>query len=203
MATKKCPNGHQYDSSIYGDNCPFCPSPNSGHTQAAEDFGGGETKATGAWDGGGETKATNDWNSSGNNPTQAMQDYDGGHTVIRTVGGPNGSNPDGGRRVVGILVSYTANPAGEVYKVYEGRTLIGRDRTCDISFPNDSHMSGKHLLIQYVEAKGSFRAKDQGSSNGTYVNGTVYVMDEPIELKSNDVIVLGSTKLLFLAIPEF
>lgn len=24
MATKKCPNGHQYDTSIYGDNCPFC-----------------------------------------------------------------------------------------------------------------------------------------------------------------------------------
>lgn len=31
MATKKCPNGHQYDSSIYGDNCPFCPG--EGHTR--------------------------------------------------------------------------------------------------------------------------------------------------------------------------
>lgn len=29
MATKKCINGHQYDSSIYGDNCPFCPSSHS------------------------------------------------------------------------------------------------------------------------------------------------------------------------------
>ena len=34
MATKKCPNGHQYDSSIYGDNCPFCPS---GHTHVNND----------------------------------------------------------------------------------------------------------------------------------------------------------------------
>lgn len=28
MATKKCINGHLYDPTIYGDNCPFCPSSN-------------------------------------------------------------------------------------------------------------------------------------------------------------------------------
>lgn len=192
MATKKCPNGHQYDSTIYGDNCPFCPSSN-GHTRVNDDFGGGETQATMDW-GGGETA-----------PTETMQhfDGDGGRTVIRVIGDNNEPNPDGGRRVVGVLVSYSANPAGEVYKVYEGRTIIGRDRTCDLPFPKDSHMSSKHFLIQYVEAKGAFKAKDQGSSNGSYVNGQVYVMDESIDLKTNDVIVLGGTKFVFLAIPEF
>ena len=25
MATKTCKNGHAYDASIYGQNCPFCP----------------------------------------------------------------------------------------------------------------------------------------------------------------------------------
>jgi len=192
MATKKCPNGHQYDSTIYGDNCPFCPS-SSGHTRVNDEFGG-ETQATMDWGTGGETA-----------PTETMQNYDGdgGRTVIRVIGGTDAPNPDGGRRVVGVLVSYSANPAGEVYKVYEGRTIIGRDRTCDLPFPQDSHMSSKHFLIQYVEAKGAFKAKDQGSSNGSYVNGQVYVMDETIELKSNDVIVLGGTKFVFLAIPEF
>ena len=192
MATKKCPNGHQYDSTIYGDNCPFCPS-SSGHTRVNDEFGG-ETQATMDWGIGGETA-----------PTETMQNYDGdgGRTVIRVIGGTDAPNPDGGRRVVGVLVSYSANPAGEVYKVYEGRTIIGRDRTCDLPFPQDSHMSSKHFLIQYVEAKGAFKAKDQGSSNGSYVNGQVYVMDETIELKSNDVIVLGGTKFVFLAIPEF
>ncbi|MBO7226697.1 MAG: FHA domain-containing protein [Bacteroidales bacterium] len=51
--------------------------------------------------------------------------------------------------------------------------------------------------------KGVFKAKDQGSSNGTFVNGQVYAMDESIELKTNDVLILGKTKFVFLAIPEF
>lgn len=191
MATKKCSKGHQYDSTIYGDNCPFCPSSN-GHTRVTDDFEG-------------ETRATEDFDGGGTLPTEPMRDFDGGggRTIIRTIGGTDAPNPDGGRRVVAVLVSYSVNPAGEVYKIYEGRTIIGRDRTCDLPFPNDSHMSSKHFLIQYVEAKGSFKAKDQGSSNGSYVNGQVYVMDDPIELKSNDVIVLGGTKFIFLAIPEF
>ena len=195
MATKKCSNGHQYDSTIYGDNCPFCPS-SYGQTQVNDDFSGGETRATTEWNPYG----------GGTSPTETMQYHGedaGGRTVIRVVGGTETPNPDGGRRVVGILVSYSANPAGEVYKVYEGRTIIGRDRTCDLPFPNDSHMSSKHFLIQYVEAKGAFKAKDQGSSNGSYVNGKVFVMDESIDLKTNDVIVLGGTKFVFLAIPEF
>lgn len=192
MATKKCPNGHQYDSNIYGDNCPFCPE--SSHTRV--------NNATGGFDG--ATRPTGDWVGSETGATAPYQDdFGGGHTVIRNLNGTGASNPDGGRKVVGLLVSYSANPAGEIYKVYEGRTTIGRDSTCDIPFPNDTHMSAKHFLIQFVEAKGVFKAKDQGSSNGTFVNGQVYVMDEPIDLKTNDVLVLGETKLVFLAIPEF
>ena len=66
-------------------------------------------------------------------------------------------------------------------------------------------MSAKHLLIQYVEAKGSFRAQefDKGSANGSYVNGQVYVLGDVIDLKDKDVIVIGGTKLVFLVIPEF
>lgn len=195
MATKKCFNGHQYDSAIYGDNCPFCPNPNA-HTRVSDEFNSGETRSTmGSWNDFGNASA----------PTETMQHSggDSGRTVIRVIGNSDAPNPDGGRRVVGILVSYSANPAGEVYKVYEGRTTIGRDRTCDLPFPEDSHMSSKHFLIQYVEAKGAFKAKDQGSSNGSYVNGQVYVMDESVDLKTNDIIVLGGTKFVFLAIPEF
>lgn len=42
MATKQCPNGHQYDSSIYGDNCPFCP--NSTRISNSGAFDGGATQ---------------------------------------------------------------------------------------------------------------------------------------------------------------
>lgn len=193
MATKKCPNGHQYDSSIYGDNCPFCPS---GHTHVNTDINDDpiSTKATGlANPNYGTNNATVNYN----------EDIGGGHTIIRNLNGTGMSNPDGGRKVVGILVSYSANPAGEVYKIYEGKNIIGRGTECDVSFPNDSNMSRNHLLIQYIDAKGAFRATDQGSSNGTYINGEVCVLGDIIDLKTNDVIVLGSTKLIFIAIPNF
>lgn len=193
MATKKCENGHLYDPAIYGDKCPFCPS-STGSTKVNTDFQEGlGTKVLG---GDGPTKPTETVGSNGN-------DVAGGQTIVRPVGGtaPGGT----GKRLVGLLVSYSANPTGEVYKIYEGRTTIGRDRTCDIPFPNDSYMSAKHLLIQYVEAKGAFRAQeyDEGSANGSYVNGQVYVIGDVIDLKNNDVIVIGGTKFIFLAIPEF
>lgn len=196
MATKKCANGHLYDPAIYGDKCPFCPSP-TGSTKVNTDFQEGlGTKVLG----GDEPKPTETIGINGN-------DAAGGATVIRHVGGTvtGETGVSENRRLVGLLVSYSANPTGEVYKVYEGRTTIGRDRTCDIPFPNDSHMSAKHLLIQYVEAKGAFRAQeyDKGSANGSYVNGQVYVLGDVIDLKNNDVIVIGGTKFIFLVIPEF
>lgn len=193
MATKKCVNGHLYDPSIYGDKCPFCPSP-TGSTKVNTEFQDGQgTKILG----GEEPKLTATIGIDGN-------DIGGGATVIRHVGNTvTGETSTGeNRRLVGLLVSYSANPTGEVYKVYEGRTTIGRGRTCDIPFPNDQHMSSKHLLIQYVEAKGAFKAKDLGSSNGSNVNGNIYVMDETIDLKTNDKIVLGSTLFVFLTIPD-
>lgn len=178
MATKKCVNGHLYDPAIYGDTCPFCPSSNGATKVNAynqEDYG---TQVIG---GDQPTKPTETIGLDENESSE-------GHTVIHHVGvhatGETGVNEN--RRLVGLLVSYSAVSSGEVYKVFEGRTTIGRDRTCDIPFPNDNHMSAKHLLIQYVEAKGSFRAQefDKGSANGSYVNGQVYVLGDVIDLKT-------------------
>lgn len=188
MATKKCANDHLYDPAIYGDKCPFCPS-TTGSTKVNTDFQEGlGTKVLG----GEESK-----------PTETIG-FDGGaaddpRTIIRPFGGAATGN---NRRLVGLLVSYSANPAGEVYKVYEGKTIIGRSSTCDISLPNDRHMSSEHLMIQYVEARGVFKAADLKTSNGCNVNGKIYLMGETFELNNNDKIVLGSTVFIFLTIPN-
>lgn len=213
MATKKCANGHLYDPAIYGDNCPFCPSATSARpTVNSNEVGGGTQVLNGGGktqvlNGGGKTQVLNQKEPEYNHtiPLPGLEDeIGGGGTVIRHAGGlaTGETGMAENRRLVGLLVSYSAVPTGEVYKVYEGRTTIGRDRTCDIPFPKDHHMSSKHLLIQYVEAKGTFKAKDMGSSNGSNVNGNIYVMDETIDLKTNDKIVLGSTLFVFLAIPN-
>lgn len=192
MATKKCPNGHQYDSSIYGDNCPFCPS---GHTHVNSGTESGTRTTSGNGGTSNETGAT----------IPQPGNLGSGDTIFGgyPLNGTDASNSTRDRRVVGLLVSYSANEAGEVYKIYEGRNIIGRGNECDIPFPNDNTMSRDHLLIQYIEAKGAFRAQDKGSSHGTYINGQVCVLGDTMEIKTNDVIVLGSTKFIFLAIPQF
>lgn len=189
MATKKCKNGHQYDSSIYGDECPFCPSNKTNSTVVNPEPDGWQPIDNPT----GRTIPINDNNGIAG----------GGATVIRHVN-PTGETSVGtqsNRKLVGVLISYDENPMGEVYKIYEGTNIIGRATTSDIPFVKDSNMSSTHLLILYREAEGIYWAEDQKSSNGTYINGKFVGRD--YELQSNDVIVIGSTKLIFLAIPQF
>ncbi|WP_195629504.1 FHA domain-containing protein [Bacteroides finegoldii] len=187
MATKKCANGHQYDASIYGDNCPFCPS---GSTKVNPETGGTHTSV---W-------PPIDDNITGKTKPIGDSPIGGGATVIRHAT-PTGETSLGGqnRKLVGLLVSYDSNPLGEVYKIYEGRNLAGRAVTCDIALTIDNNISSAHLLILYREAEGIFWAVDQNSSNGTYINGK-FISDK-VQLQTNDIIVLGATKLIFLAIP--
>ena len=103
-----------------------------------------------------------------------------------------------------VMIETSSTGIGETgvfsNKIYEGRNVIGRAATSDIPIPGDSNMSSQHLLILYREAEGIFWAADQNSSNGTYINGT-FVGDR-VQLYTNDVIVLGATKMIFLAIPQ-
>ncbi len=187
---KTCPNGHQYDHSIYQDNCPFCPE--SSHTKVNN---------TNTFEN--PTRPIGEINYSQVPTLPVNNDFNGERTIIRGINETQNSNPDGGRKIVGLLVSYSTNKAGEIYKIYEGITTIGRNATCDIAITQDMNMSSKHLVIQYVPLKGIFTINDQGSSNGTFVNGKVYVMGEPVVLKNNDILILGGTKFIFIAIPEF
>lgn len=195
MATKKCVNGHQYDSSIYGDKCPFCPS----STSSAD-----KTKIT--ENPSKKTKLIGDIETYIPNETLKIEepiehDIPGGGTIIRhtTPTGDTGIT-SGNRKLVGLLISYSLNPLGDVYKIYEGKNLIGKAPTCDIALIGDNYISSSHLLILYREAEDIFWTIDQNSSNGTYVNGQF--ASDRVRLNTNDIIVIGATKLVFLAIPQ-
>lgn len=188
MATKQCANGHHYDAAIYGENCPFCPSGNKTKMNPMS-----ENKRTSVLD---SNKPTDVWPPTGGGVTEPYVPNGGGATVIKTKGGDNAV----GRKLVGLLVSYNQNPNGDVHKIYEGRNIIGRRATCDIPIPGDENMSSEHLLILYREAEGVFWAADQNSSNGTYINGEF--VSERRKLATNDIIVTGATRFIFLAIPQ-
>jgi hypothetical protein len=203
MPRKTCSKGHVYDSATYGDNCPFCPS--QGTVVNDNNFGGGAT--TGNYTGGtevnqsgGRTQA-NGATVGGATIPMGGANYGGGvggGTVIRPAAG--GTGMPAGRRIVGLLFSYDTQPAGQIFNIHEGRNLIGREASNDICIAGDSQVSSKHSIIQYLAADGKFRIKDELSSNGTFVNENLKT--EVYELSTFDIIRVGSTKLIFIAIPQ-
>jgi len=104
------------------------------------------------------------------------------------------------RKLVGLLLSYSINPSGALYPVYEGRNIYGRKVGGVTAIEGDGKISAKHLSILYRVVDKKFKFKDLESSLGTVVNGEL--LDEG-ELHNNDVITLGDTKLLFVAFPDF
>lgn len=227
MQKKVCPNGHFYDPSIYGDKCPLCPQGGdatlamgtqinsmSGNGPATQFGGGGQSAAYdghthiagaaagfapnmgqgfGSMTGGdvvGETKVR----PRDAEPKQPVNN--GGHTVIRR---PGAAQASAGRKLVGFLVTYNRDPMGKAYNIYEGRNYIGRDHSCDICINDDSQMSGRHMSILYRNVDNKFKFRDEQSSNGTFINKE---LKDDGELQNYDIIRVGSTLFIFIAIPK-
>ncbi|MDR1737229.1 MAG: FHA domain-containing protein [Candidatus Symbiothrix sp.] len=113
--------------------------------------------------------------------------------------GMNGA-PAEGRRLAGLLITYSLNPLGDFFPVYEGKNTVGRDSGTNIRLNGDTLVSGKHLTILYRAVDKKFKFKDEQSSNGTFINDNL--LDEG-ELANGDIIRVGNTRLLFFAVPEF
>ncbi|MEE8625366.1 MAG: FHA domain-containing protein, partial [Acidiferrobacterales bacterium] len=79
-------------------------------------------------------------------------------------------------------------PVGLVYTLPPGtEILIGRGADADIPLIEERRVSRKHAIIR-VSAEGNVVIEDQGSSNGTFVNGTRVTRQE---LKDGDRIQIG------------
>ena len=97
------------------------------------------------------------------------------------------------RKLVGWLVSYTLDPMGVDFKLYEGRNIIGRDMDCNITV-NDNMVSSKHAVLLF--RAGKYSVTDSQSSHGTFVND-VDIELEPYYLQDGDVIKVGQTVFKF------
>ncbi|MDR2232897.1 MAG: FHA domain-containing protein [Tannerella sp.] len=102
------------------------------------------------------------------------------------------------KKLTGFLVSYSRLPNGAYFPLYEGKNTIGRSASSNVCIRNDSAVSERHLSILYRAADRKFKFKDEQSSNGTFINNEL--LDEG-ELKNFDMIRIGDTSLLFIAIP--
>lgn len=216
MPKKVCPNGHIYDSAIYGEECPLCPkgSASMDHGTLSMDFGIPQQQAAGTQvtppqvggaipgrnnvgqggDAIGATELRDRPNMGRPVPAQPV----GGGTVIRQPkGAPQAAGK--GRKLVGFLVTYNRTPQGKAYEIYEGKNYIGRDRSCDISVQDDNQMSSRHMSILYRNVDNKFKYRDEQSSNGTFVNKE---LSDEGELQNFDIIRLGNTIFIFIAIPQ-
>lgn len=95
-----------------------------------------------------------------------------------------------GPRLVGISGPY----AGQSFPVSpSGATSVGREPGRDIQLPMDTTVSRRHARL---EDEGGFIVYDEGSSNGTTVNG-VRITSQPIS--PGDVVEFGSSGFRFEA----
>ena len=176
---KTCANGHNYDANL--EKCPYCPRAEITATI---------TKAI--------TSAKTILDRNDDDKTDVSKEQSAGKAQTRTIIDKKtvilGSEmsikeetSSEGNRLVGWLVSFDLDPAGKDFKIFEGRTKIGRHSANNIVI-DKSEISDDHVLLLCRDNK--IIIQDQLSANGTFVNDKK--IDERKEVKDNDMIKLGS-----------
>jgi hypothetical protein len=100
------------------------------------------------------------------------------------------------RRIVGVLLTYTWRPEGQLFPVREGRNRIGRNSECEICLPEDPHLSGTNSHITY---RRNFTLGDLVSMGGTDLNGEP-VEETHLRLPNYSQIRAGSTHFTFIEV---
>lgn len=119
---------------------------------------------------------------------------DADKTVLRSTGSPSMGQGTGQGRV-GIVRVEEGKEPGRVYEARKESLSIGRSRESDI-FLEDLAVSRLHASIVNM-GNGNYALKDEGSANGTKVNGQMVNKYQTYPLQEGDKIQLGQTVLVF------
>ncbi|HEY0602977.1 MAG TPA: DUF3662 and FHA domain-containing protein [Herpetosiphonaceae bacterium] len=119
----------------------------------------------------------------GNNPADGVDSTQ----VIQSRGGP--AQPQVGTQAE--LVMQTASGA-HVFPIEANMITIGRGLNNDIIL-EDPRISRQHAQLRYKSRR--FLIADNGSTNGTYVNGTPVTTEQV--LRDGDIVSLGGLELIF------
>ena len=97
-------------------------------------------------------------------------------------------------RVVGVLVAVEGELAGEVYRLFDGESRIGRSADCEVTTPSE-WISRVHARVLYQD--GQFAIAPLSDKNPTFVNDE---RTEGSELSDGDFVRLGRTTFRFRSI---
>ena len=102
----------------------------------------------------------------------------------------------GSEPVVGWLVCIEGNHKGEDFRLRSGRNFIGRGSNMDIAITGDSSVArDRHAIVVYEPKSYIFLVQAGESKELSYLNDKVVLSTE--ELKANDILAVGDTKLMF------
>lgn len=192
MTLVKCPNGHYYDSSRFGNNCPHC-----GMSGAAS-IGADQT-----------TVPLNipDAPQPANVVTEPLTVPQPANVTAPTVSDDDRTLPvtadmlDGMAEkpapVVGWLVCTDGVNKGTDYRLHQGRNFIGRSPEMDVCILGDNTVSrSSHAIVVYDPRSNVYLAQPGSSKELFYVNDKLVL--NPVELKTMDLLNIGDTKLMFV-----
>ena len=100
----------------------------------------------------------------------------------------------GTARIVGWMVSYDHDTAGQQFLIRAGRNRIGRSRDNEISVFTETKASDLHATI--IWRNGQAAVKDEGSTNGTFVDGEDVGIAQVSPLQSGQTLRIGNSIFL-------
>jgi hypothetical protein len=203
---KRCNNGHFYKESLA--SCPHCPADDSatqvtpsntaGNNDKTQFFGAepSEDKPTQAF--GSNPSAAKETPDKANGATDFSKTYIEGMDEVVSDSGEviqEKQKARATRKIRGWIVSFTLDPMGIDYRIFEGNNTIGRDPKNSICITKDKTISSQHVRILYRADK--FYIKDEMTANGTYLNGEMMEVEKATPLHDGDEIKLGQTIFKF------
>ena len=211
MNLVKCENGHFYDQNRY-DQCPHCAGGgavrNDNLTVPIPINAGGEAVTT-ALSSAPPAEVTAPLTAPPPGAQQGVSLQD----AVRSAAGNAPSGVSGGgddqmtvsfykralgaEPVTGWLVCVKGAHFGEDFRLKSGRNFIGRSSDMDVVIAKDNAVSRERHAVVVYEPKGNMFLVMPGESKELcYLNDEVALT--PKELKPNDMLTVGDTKLMFI-----
>jgi FHA domain len=194
---KQCEKGHYFKEEL--SECPYCPKSSGagaddktkvqgGHEQTAL---GDKTQIFGAGMANPVAPSVNPPVQRDLNKTfiQEVEEVHQGGEVKEVV------HQRATRKIVGWLISYTLDPMGIDYRLYEGNNTLGRNPGNDVTVAGDPSISGHHATLLFK--KGRFYLKDEMAANGTFINDEEIEVGQPHEVADGDTLRFGNSVFKF------
>lgn len=202
MTLVKCPNGHYYDASRFGNNCPHC-----GMSGAASIGADQTTVPLNIPDAPQPANTVTEPLTASQPVVSQPVVSQPANVTVPTVSDDDRTLPvtadmlDGMAEkpapVVGWLVCTDGVNKGTDYRLHQGRNFIGRSPEMDVCILGDNTVSrSSHAIVVYDPRSNVYLAQPGSSKELFYVNDKLVL--NPVELKTMDLLNIGDTKLMFV-----